>query len=190
MCVALLCLSSAALLSPSTPRHSVCGKASATLRGVRPGLIFSGRAVPPPRASGPVLRAPPSPPSGDEAQAKWTKLLVSILIDLIGMATYIVPVAGEAGDLAWAPISALLVYQLYGNAVISGLALAEELLPGLDIIPTATIAWLLENTEFGQNLNEKGQRTGYTPEDKRERTTRASNMKDADGVVVDDTDRL
>ena len=40
-------------------------------------------------------------------------------------------VAGEAGDLAWAPISAYLVYQLYGNGLISGLAFAEALLPGL-----------------------------------------------------------
>jgi hypothetical protein len=37
----------------------------------------------------------------------------------------------------------------------AGIAFAEELLPGLDIIPTATIAWVLENTELGQNLNGK-----------------------------------
>jgi len=83
---------------------------------------------------------------------KLNKLFLSIVIDIIGMATYAVPVAGEAGDIAWAPISAYLVYQLYGNGLISGLAFAEELLPGLDIIPTATIAWILENTEFGQTF--------------------------------------
>ena len=85
-------------------------------------------------------------------QEKLNKLGLSILIDLIGVATYLVPVVGEAGDLGWAPISAYLIFQLYGNGIISGLAFAEELLPGLDIIPTATIAWFLENTEFGQNL--------------------------------------
>ena len=95
-----------------------------------------------------------------EAQAEQdrealNKLFLSIAIDIIGMATYIVPVAGEAGDLAWAPISAYLIYQLYGNGVISGLAFAEELLPGLDIIPTATIAWILENTDIGRNFSGK-----------------------------------
>ena len=34
------------------------------------------------------------------------------------------------------------MYQLYGNGLIAGIAFAEELLPGLDIIPTATIAWV------------------------------------------------
>jgi hypothetical protein len=76
---------------------------------------------------------------------KLNKLFLSIAIDLLGMATYAVPLVGEAGDIGWAPISAFLIYKLYGNGIISGLALAEELLPGLDFIPTATIAWFLEN---------------------------------------------
>ena len=42
----------------------------------------------------------------------------------------------------------------------AGLGFAEELLPGLDIIPTATIAWVLENTELGQNLNGKAPPSG------------------------------
>jgi len=42
-------------------------------------------------------------------QEKLNKLLLSLVIDAIGMATYLVPVAGEAGDVAWAPISAYLV---------------------------------------------------------------------------------
>ncbi len=32
---------------------------------------------------------------------------------------------------------------MYGNVFISGLGLVEELLPGTDFIPTATIAWFL-----------------------------------------------
>ncbi|KAL1526750.1 hypothetical protein AB1Y20_015446 [Prymnesium parvum] len=107
-----------------------------------PSFRFPGRAATPRRAN---MRSP--------KLTKMMKLLISVLIDLIGMATYVVPVLGEAGDFAWAPISSLVVYQLYGNAVISGLALAEELLPGTDIIPTATIAWLLENTRLSQLLN-------------------------------------
>ena len=41
--------------------------------------------------------------------------------------------------------------------MLSGLALAEELLPGTDFIPTATIGWLLENTDFGRNFNGKAE---------------------------------
>jgi len=83
---------------------------------------------------------------------KLKKLFFSITIDLIGMATYALPVVGEVGDVGWAPISAFLIYKLYNNSFISALAFAEELLPGLDFIPTATIAWFLENSQFGQGF--------------------------------------
>ena len=55
---------------------------------------------------------------------KLNKLFLSIAIDMLGMATYAVPVVGEAGDVGWAPISAFLIYKLYGNGIISGIALA------------------------------------------------------------------
>ena len=72
----------------------------------------------PPPGGGPGGSTPQ--PTPDEQQAKFTKLLVSILIDLIGVLTYAVPAIGEVGDLAWAPISALLIYKLYGNGLIAG----------------------------------------------------------------------
>ena len=82
-----------------------------------------------------------------------------MLIDAIGFATYAVPVLGEAGDAVWAPISGFLIFLLYGNIWLAGagytlpssscsyltLTLApifsflEELMPGLDFIPTATL---------------------------------------------------
>ena len=40
------------------------------------------------------------------------KLLLSIAIDLVGMSTYAVPVAGESADLGWAPVSAALIFWL------------------------------------------------------------------------------
>jgi hypothetical protein len=48
------------------------------------------------------------------------KLVLSVLIDLIGMSSYALPGVGELGDLGWAPISALLIYKLYGNSFIAG----------------------------------------------------------------------
>ena len=73
------------------------------------------------------------------------KLLICMLIDFIGVASFAVPGLGEAADVGWAPISALLVNYLFGNGIFTALALVEELAPGFDIIPTATIAWILEN---------------------------------------------
>jgi hypothetical protein len=75
------------------------------------------------------------------------KLGASIAIDLIGMATYAVPVLGEVGDLLWSPISASLIYYLYGNAFFAVAGGLEELGPATDFIPTATLAWLYDATQ-------------------------------------------
>ena len=72
------------------------------------------------------------------------QLLVSAVIDIIGYATYLIPIAGETADAGWAPVSSGLIYYLYGNGWLAGLALVEEILPGSDFVPTASIAWLLE----------------------------------------------
>eukprot|EP00967_Tisochrysis_lutea_P117018 scaffold188933_cov25-Tisochrysis_lutea.AAC.1 len=89
-----------------------------------------------------------------EHQPKLAKLLLSLLIDLVGFSTFVLPLAAEGADLAWAPVSALLVHQLYGNGLLTGLAFCEELLPATDFIPTATIGWVLENTQIGRNFNQ------------------------------------
>ncbi len=86
----------------------------------------------------------------------------------------------------------------------AGLGFAEELLPGLDIIPTATIAWVLENTELGQNLNGKAPPSGgsaWPPSGMGDQTPPSSgsssprpgkakgdSMKRAEGSVVEDED--
>lgn len=69
------------------------------------------------------------------------KLVGSIFIDLIGWCSYGIPLLGEFIDIIWAPISALLVYAMYGKIGFSALNFIEELLPGTDFIPTATITW-------------------------------------------------
>ena len=46
-------------------------------------------------------------------EIKNLKLLAAILIDLIGMASYIFPGVSELIDAVWAPISAFLVYFLF-----------------------------------------------------------------------------
>lgn len=74
----------------------------------------------------------------------YKKLAYSIGIDLVGMLNYLIPGIGETFDIIWAPVSATLVYNLYGNLAISVFNGVEEIVPFTDIIPTATISWFLE----------------------------------------------
>ena len=69
------------------------------------------------------------------------KFIMCLIIDALGMSTYLIPGLGEAGDLAWAPIQKMLVKQVTG--VDSNLVLAEELIPFTDIIPSATISYFM-----------------------------------------------
>ena len=79
-----------------------------------------------------------------------SKLAVSVAIDAVGFfASSIVPVVGEAEDLAWAPISALLVQSLYRNKFFTRLDFVKEILPFTDFVPAATICWVLEFTPVG-----------------------------------------
>ena len=77
---------------------------------------------------------------------KTTHLIISIIIDLIGMATYLLPVIGELIDFIWAPISGIAIFIMYRQnravGILGGLfGTAEEVLFG-DFIPTATLLWL------------------------------------------------
>lgn len=64
------------------------------------------------------------------------KLLLGIIFDFIGMITFI--------DIIWAPLSGYLMTKMYrgkaGNTA-GVITFIEELIPGLDIIPTFTIMW-------------------------------------------------
>ena len=73
-------------------------------------------------------------------------LAACIAMDLLGMASYAIPFLGEIIDLAWAPISAAIYLKMFGvkRGMLGGIFnFVEELLPGLDIIPTFTISWFL-----------------------------------------------
>lgn len=85
-------------------------------------------------------------------EQKWIFLIISCFIDLIGMFTYILPGIGEVFDVIWAPISATLLYAMYGSWIISIGNFVEELVPGLDFIPTALIAWYIA---YGRRNNQR-----------------------------------
>lgn len=76
---------------------------------------------------------------------KTRDLFLGILFDLMGMASYALPFLGEFTDVVWAPISGVLMIWMYkGNlGKIGGvLSTIEELLPGIDFIPTFTLTWI------------------------------------------------
>lgn len=74
------------------------------------------------------------------------KLLVKGLVyDVIGMATYAVPVVGPFLDLLWAPYASKKMSEMYPGKkgkIASVLVFLEEILPGTDVIPTFTLMWL------------------------------------------------
>lgn len=76
---------------------------------------------------------------------KKAKLILSIIFDLIGMLSYVVPIFGEAIDVVWAPISGLLLMLMYKGTkgkVAGIIGTIEELIPLVDIIPTFTLTWI------------------------------------------------
>lgn len=87
-------------------------------------------------------------------------IALCILLDIIGMATYLIPALGEFADVAWAPISAFLFYQLFGGrfGVIGAvLNFLEEIIPFTDIIPSFTIAWFIRNQEADKSKGKSSQ---------------------------------
>jgi hypothetical protein len=73
-------------------------------------------------------------------------LATCIMMDLIGYVSYGIPFLGEFIDIFWAPVSALIFMKLFGfrKGFFGGMFnFVEELLPGLDFIPTFTITWLI-----------------------------------------------
>jgi hypothetical protein len=71
-------------------------------------------------------------------------LTLCIVMDIIGYATYAIPILGEIGDILWAPISAIVFYNTFNRdikTIGSVVNFIEEILPITDIVPTFTIAY-------------------------------------------------
>lgn len=85
------------------------------------------------------------------------KLLVCLAIDIIGTSSELLPIIGELTDVVWAPIAALSLRSLFqGSNVVFALEFAEEIFPFTDILPLATICWIVEtfygDSSFAQTL--------------------------------------
>ena len=82
-------------------------------------------------------------------------LLFCLVMDAIGYATYAVPFLGELGDLVWAPLSAFIFYKTFGGTkgALGGIFnFIEEILPGLDFIPSFTLMWLVSRKTSNRKI--------------------------------------
>ena len=83
-------------------------------------------------------------------------IALCILLDLVGMASYIFPMFAEVSDVVWAPISAIIFNKLFGGrlgAIGSVLNFLEEIVPFTDIIPSFTIAWFIRRNALEKQLS-------------------------------------
>lgn len=78
--------------------------------------------------------------------SKRTKnLLLGLLFDAIGMASILAPGLGDVLDVVWAPLAGWLMTRMYKGKIGQAagvITVVEELIPGLDVVPTFTIMWV------------------------------------------------
>lgn len=83
--------------------------------------------------------------------------ILGVLFDAIGMSSLLLPGLGDVIDLVWGPLAAWLMTQMYKGRVGKAagvLTFIEEILPGLDVIPTFTIMWVYTYFLSRKNLVE------------------------------------
>lgn len=82
------------------------------------------------------------------SNAKYRKLILCFVLDFVGYLSYVVPFFGEFTDVIWAPIAAFLTTKMFKGSIgkVGGVfAFIEEIMPGIDFIPTFTITWIYSN---------------------------------------------
>mmetsp|Transcript_16137 Transcript_16137/g.30485 ORF Transcript_16137/g.30485 Transcript_16137/m.30485 type:complete len:331 (-) Transcript_16137:1384-2376(-) len=125
------------------------------------------------------------------------KLLLCLLIDIVGTSSEFIPLVGELSDFAYAPFAAFaLRYLFQGSNVIFALEFVEEFLPFTDILPLATLCWILEtyfaNSDIAKLLqigttNSSSQiMTKQNNGTERQRNGRGDNIIDAEVKVIRD----
>ena len=83
-------------------------------------------------------------------------LLLCIVMDVIGYASFAIPGLGELSDVVFAPVSALIFYKMFGGwkGGFGGIFnFAEEILPFSDFIPSFTIMWVWQYFTSAKQTN-------------------------------------
>ncbi len=84
------------------------------------------------------------PKAAKERKEKTPNLGTVLLLDAIGLVSYLLPAYGELIDTVWAPLSAMILFAKFGKTALpaSLLQFVEEILPFSDFIPTFTLMYL------------------------------------------------
>lgn len=93
----------------------------------------------------------------EKKDKKYQHLLLGLLFDGIGMLSFAIPGVGEFSDLVWAPLAGWLMTRMYKGKIGQAagvVTFVEELVPGLDVVPTFTIMWLYTYV-FSKKANKK-----------------------------------
>jgi hypothetical protein len=91
---------------------------------------------------------------------KYKYLFLGLLFDALGMVSFIIPGIGEFSDIIWAPLSAWLMTRMYKGKIGQAagvVTFVEELIPGLDVIPTFTIMWVYTYVFTGKKAKKLAQ---------------------------------
>lgn len=76
---------------------------------------------------------------------KYKHLFLGLLFDGIGMLSFALPFIGNFSDVLWAPLAGWLMTRMYKGRIGQAagvVAFIEEIIPGLDVVPTFTIMWI------------------------------------------------
>ncbi len=76
---------------------------------------------------------------------KFKRLFLGLLFDAVGMLSFALPFIGEFSDVVWAPIAGWLISNMYKGKIGQAAGIVtfiEEIIPGLDVVPTFTLMWL------------------------------------------------
>jgi hypothetical protein len=81
----------------------------------------------------------------DLRNKKIKYLVLGLLFDLAGILSFFIPGIGEFSDIIWAPLAAWLMTRMYRGVpgkTAGVITFVEELLPGIDVVPTFTLMWI------------------------------------------------
>lgn len=89
---------------------------------------------------------------------KYKNLILSLLFDGIGMLSFAIPFVGEFSDVIWAPLAGWLMTRLYKGTLGQAAGVftfVEELVPGMDAIPSFTLMWVYTYLIKGKSKKKK-----------------------------------
>ncbi len=81
----------------------------------------------------------------DKSDKRLRNFVLGLIFDGIGMSSLLIPGLGDFLDVFWAPLAAWLMTRMYKGKMGQAAGIVtfvEEILPGLDVIPTFTLMWI------------------------------------------------